>query len=740
MLLEAPPTDPFPRCPICRGAMAREGETMVCPQCAIGSLLAMDPMTGEGLTPPPSLSSEVFDDVVPGVDLLMIKGSGGMGTVLKGRQLSLDRDVAVKIIRRDKADDPAYEAALRQEAGSMARLDHPGIVRVLDFGRTLGGSLYLLLEWVEGTTLRQLLDRRGALSAEEAAGLILPLCEALQHAHERCVVHRDLKPENILLTTEGHPKLADFGLARLGGRAATFAATAVKPSRSASTVGTPAYMAPEQAGGTAMVDRRADLYALALVLQEMLTGHRPAVRPVTGQATDATPPVEALRRLPAGTPAGLRELLRHNLSSSLEERAETAGAFAADLRRALGWHEPAEPSSRPPASGAPLSRRAWAATVGALGLGAAAGGLAWRAWGPAAPAVPAAPGAASDPLQDPAVHTRLDAATRTVMARTSPNVDPVPGLAAGAVSSLRPPLPAEAAAEMDLPLDPGLEAGALHLRLARFADSHLRCFDTDSPRAPDLAEDGQIEADGEESGFLNIGRLASGQFNEKWNAYARHYPHRYTMLLGSPVIRALGPGRHEAQAVVWSRFGTGHRFGKLEMALRMEIETATDRRPLVKRIRKSELTFVPQNAGEVRLSLHKMAMLVLETLVPESLTYLPAFFEPQHYYYGQPRRREELEALVAERSPRLDRNRLRLLNGPEVIRHDDWLHTGVFLAEAVRELPEAGLKAGESCLVLLSMHFEKVWPTIRSLDIRPLRAAARPVLQPAAGQPLRPSK
>jgi hypothetical protein len=727
MLPEAPPTDPMPDCVACGGPMTVEGGVAVCPKCTVGSLLAMDSLAGEESAPRVP-SAEVFDDVVPGVDLLMIKGSGGMGTVLKGRQLSLDRDVAVKIIRRDRADDPAYEAALREEAGSMARLDHPGIVRVLDFGRTLGGNLYLLLEWVEGTTLRQLLDRRGALSAAEAAGLIAPLCAALQHAHDHCVVHRDLKPENILLTTDGQPKLADFGLARLGGRAASFGAGAAKPSRSASTVGTPAYMAPEQAGGAAVVDRRADLYALALILQEMLTGQRPAERPVSGQAADAVPDVDPLRPLPPSTPSGLRDLLRRNLSSQIEERAESARSFAGDLRRALEPKPPPpprDPATRPAAA---LSRRAWAATVGAFGAGVATGAV-WRDSRP--PPAPVVEGYSDrpDPLQAEGLRAHLEDMEKVVVARKSPAVAPVPSLSLGPQVPLRPPLTKAAADEMDLPIAEGLDEDALQLVLARFAEAHVRCYDSDAPRSPELAPDGQIETGTDDSGFLNIGRLTNGQFKEKWSAYVRNYPHLYTMLLGAPVVRPIQPRRYEAQVMIWSRLGTGHRFGKLETLLRLDIAAEPGQRFQVTRIRKSESSIVPPNAEEVRLSLFKMAKLILETLTADNGAFLPAFFERRHYHDGRMRERPEVEKLVAERAPQLDRNRLRLVNGPEVFRHDTWLHTGVFLAEALRDLPEEGVRAGHFCLVLMTLHFEKVWPTIRSFDVRPLPGA------PAGAQP-----
>jgi hypothetical protein len=283
---------------------------------------------------------------------------------------------------------------------------------------------------------------------------------------------------------------------------------------------------------------------------------------------------------------------------------------------------------------------------------------------------------------------------------------------------------------MDLPIAEGLDEDALQLQLARFAEAHVRCYDSDAPRSPELAPDGQIETGTDDSGFLNIGRLSNGQFKEKWSAYVRNYPHLYTMLLGAPVVRPIEPRRYEAQVMIWSRLGTGHRFGKLETLLRLDIAAEPGQRCLVTRIRKSDSSIVPPNAEEVRLSLFKMAKLILETLTADNGAFLPAFFERRHYHGGRMRERAELEKLVAERSPQLDRNRLRLVNGPEVFRHDTWLHTGVFLAEALRDLPEQGVRAGHFCLVLMTMHFEKVWPTIRSFDVRPLPGAPAGV-QPA---------
>jgi hypothetical protein len=184
----------------------------------------------------------------------------------------LDRLVALKILPPDVGGDPAFAERFAREARTMARLNHRGIVTLYDFGRA-GEYFYLLMEYVDGANLRQVI-RQGELSPAEALAIVPQICDALQYAHDQGVVHRDIKPENILLDRSGCIKIADFGLAKLLGQpAADHALTAT-----GQVMGTPHYMAPEQMQGAAAVDHRADIYALGVVFYELLTGELPLGR------------------------------------------------------------------------------------------------------------------------------------------------------------------------------------------------------------------------------------------------------------------------------------------------------------------------------------------------------------------------------------------------------------------------------------------------------------------------------
>jgi hypothetical protein len=183
-----------------------------------------------------------------------------MGIVYKARQKALDRLVAIKILAGEWQQEPGFAERFSREARTLAKLAHPHIVTVHDFGEA-GGLYYLVMEFIDGVNLRDLL-RDGRLEPPQALAIVPPVCEALQYAHSRGVVHRDIKPENLLLDREGRVKIADFGIAMLAGD---------DPDAS----GTPAYMAPEQGRADGEIDHRTDIYALGVVLYEMLTGERP---------------------------------------------------------------------------------------------------------------------------------------------------------------------------------------------------------------------------------------------------------------------------------------------------------------------------------------------------------------------------------------------------------------------------------------------------------------------------------
>ncbi len=216
--------------------------------------------------PEPTPPLEEIARQFPQLEILECLGRGGMGVVYKARQPRLNRFVALKILTREKEKDPRFAERFTREAQALARLNHPNIVTVYDFGET-NGLYYLLMEFVDGMTLRKLLQTR-KMAPEEALVIVPSICEALQYAHQQGIVHRDIKPENILLDKEGRLKIADFGIAKLLGAAGQPLTTSDGERVSGRTdggaltqdqvVGTPHYMAPEQVEKPATVDHRAD--------------------------------------------------------------------------------------------------------------------------------------------------------------------------------------------------------------------------------------------------------------------------------------------------------------------------------------------------------------------------------------------------------------------------------------------------------------------------------------------------
>jgi len=226
-------------------------------------------------TPP---SVEELAERFPELELLELLGRGGMGAVYKARQKALDRLVAVKILPPEIGENPAFADRFAREAQALARLNHPNIVTVHDFGER-DGLYFFMMEFVDGVTLRQLLET-GRVSSREALAIVPQICDALQCAHDQGIVHRDIKPENILMDRQGNVKIADFGLAKLVFSEEEMSARAAETDADGSVhtlaaVGTPAYMAPEQVEHPGEVDHRADIYALGVVFYQMLTGELP---------------------------------------------------------------------------------------------------------------------------------------------------------------------------------------------------------------------------------------------------------------------------------------------------------------------------------------------------------------------------------------------------------------------------------------------------------------------------------
>ncbi|MBK1881936.1 serine/threonine protein kinase [Luteolibacter pohnpeiensis] len=218
---------------------------------------------------------EELADFFPQLEILSLIGRGGMGVVYKARQKSLHRFVALKLLAPERAGDPSFARRFASEARSLAALNHPHIVAVHDFGEA-GGYFYLLMEFVDGVNLRQLMQSR-RFSSDEALGIISPVCDALQAAHECGIIHRDVKPENLLIDRNGMVKIADFGISRMihdTVESPVFGRADADVASQTLAAGTPDYAAPEQ-GASGASDHRVDIYSLGVVLYEMITGERP---------------------------------------------------------------------------------------------------------------------------------------------------------------------------------------------------------------------------------------------------------------------------------------------------------------------------------------------------------------------------------------------------------------------------------------------------------------------------------
>jgi serine/threonine protein kinase len=227
----------------------------------------------------PPLPPEQFAPHFPQLEILESLGRGGMGVVYKARQKSLNRLVALKLLAPERVRDAKFAERFTREAQALAALNHPNIVTIYDFGQA-GGFYYLLMEFVDGVNLRQLL-RTQKLTPEEALAIVPQICAALQFAHDRGIVHRDIKPENLLLDKAGRVKVADFGIAKMLGTSngdSGVGELAAPENTTQAAIGTPSYSAPEQKSDPQHVDSRADIYSLGVVFYEMLTGELPGKR------------------------------------------------------------------------------------------------------------------------------------------------------------------------------------------------------------------------------------------------------------------------------------------------------------------------------------------------------------------------------------------------------------------------------------------------------------------------------
>jgi len=262
-------------------------------------------------------------------------GEGGMATVFKAFDSSLERYVAIKVIRTEKGMDEEFLKRFQREAKALAQLDHPYILKVLDYGEQ-DGIPYLVMPFVTGGTLKQRLGH--PMPYQEAARLLAPIARALEYAHQQHIIHRDVKPANILITQPGAPILSDFGIAKIldTGDSTQLTGTGVG-------IGTPDYMAPEQWLGT--TDARTDIYALGVVFYEMVTGRRPYVAdtPAAVLLKHMQEPLPRPRNFIPSLPDRIEQVIFKAMAKAPEDRYQDMGAFATALEQVASM--PSEPAS-----------------------------------------------------------------------------------------------------------------------------------------------------------------------------------------------------------------------------------------------------------------------------------------------------------------------------------------------------------------------------------------------------------
>ncbi|MEZ5300011.1 MAG: serine/threonine-protein kinase [Verrucomicrobiales bacterium] len=330
------------RCPKCGSAVPpTDAPAGLCPKCLLlgagESDGASSPASPRRFVPP---AVEDLAGQIPGYEIESLIGRGGMGAVYKARQRELDRPAAIKLLPRELGDDPAFAERFRREAQVMAKLDHPNIVRIYDFGQSGGGHFYFAMEYVDGVDLQRLI-RSGEVAEAQALDVVRQICEALQYAHDQGFVHRDIKPANIFINAAGQVKVGDFGIARVLGAGAGDDDPTLLLTGSGQAIGTPNYAAPEQLSGGA-VDHRADIYSLGVMLYEMLTGEIPR------GAFD--PPSQKVR-----VDVRLDEVVIRAMRSEPERRYQRAAEVRADVESITQTPPPPPPpaeSSATPAGAA----------------------------------------------------------------------------------------------------------------------------------------------------------------------------------------------------------------------------------------------------------------------------------------------------------------------------------------------------------------------------------------------------
>jgi len=280
-------------------------------------------------------SALLVNQQIPGYQMLQKIGQGFTGTVYKARQLSMDRLVAVKVLQRQMAAKPGFLERFTREAHLAAKLSSNNVVQAIDVG-SAGTIHYFVMEYVEGTTIQQELDKGKVYGEHEAVEIVLQIAQALQQAHRRQLVHRDIKPANIILTPEGIAKLADLGMAR------DTADRDLARAEKGMALGTPFYISPEQVRGREDIDSRADIYSLGATFYHMVTGRPPFPGPGVDAVLRAhlqeelTPP----DHLNTTLSSGLGEVVEFMMAKDRSQRYRTPDDLILDLECLLNGEPP----------------------------------------------------------------------------------------------------------------------------------------------------------------------------------------------------------------------------------------------------------------------------------------------------------------------------------------------------------------------------------------------------------------
>lgn len=308
-------SDSSKSCPKCGAILPSEATAGLCPNCLMNE--ALQPTQVSDASKPRHsaiLAPEALAPFLPQYEILRMLGRGGMGAVYLARQISLNRLVAIKVLPADMGESElGFAERFKNEAQAMAQLSHPGIVAVYDFGQTTNGLLYIVMEYIEGTDVQLMLASQGRLHSAHAMAITAHVCDALQYAHTRGIIHRDIKPSNIMVSNDGVVKVADFGLAKMS-HAQTTGLT-----QSGMAMGTPHFMAPEALTLGSAVDQRADIYAVGVMLYQMLTGKLP----------------QGMFEMPSFQVPGLDPRYDRIVAKALREDRSVRYQAAADLRHDL---------------------------------------------------------------------------------------------------------------------------------------------------------------------------------------------------------------------------------------------------------------------------------------------------------------------------------------------------------------------------------------------------------------------